>query len=201
MNGLIGIGGVVAIILACGIAFGLLDRRNFSLPWLIAAAGLIVVNDALLTNLYGLLPRAVGGEWNWQGKTLALAATLAIAALPAFGWSRVGLTLRQHAGSLAACIPVALLYCAFFAALAFAFPPDPASQKTIAFQLTMPGLEEEPFYRGILLFAFDQAFRGRVRLLGVEWAGARCCHASRSGSPTPLAIRAAASASIRLSWR
>jgi membrane protease YdiL (CAAX protease family) len=33
----------------------------------------------------------------------------------------------------------------------------------------MPGLEEEPFYRGILLFALDQAFRGRVRVLGVDW--------------------------------
>jgi hypothetical protein len=33
----------------------------------------------------------------------------------------------------------------------------------------MPGLEEELFYRGILLFALDQAFRGRKRLLGVDW--------------------------------
>jgi membrane protease YdiL (CAAX protease family) len=35
--------------------------------------------------------------------------------------------------------------------------------------LTMPGLEEEPFYRGILLFALDQAFTGRKRFLGVDW--------------------------------
>lgn len=39
----------------------------------------------------------------------------------------------------------------------------------IAFQLTMPGFEEESFYRGVLLFALDRAFTGRKRFLGVEW--------------------------------
>lgn len=42
----------------------------------------------------------------------------------------------------------------------------------------MPGFEEEPFYRGILLFALDRAFRGRVRVLGVDWgwgAVLSCC--------------------------
>ena len=33
----------------------------------------------------------------------------------------------------------------------------------------MPGLEEEPFYRGILLLALDRAFLGRARFLGVDW--------------------------------
>ena len=33
----------------------------------------------------------------------------------------------------------------------------------------MPGLEEEPFYRGTLLLALDRAFTGRVRWLGVDW--------------------------------
>jgi membrane protease YdiL (CAAX protease family) len=170
MAALASIGGVLAILLALGIAIGLLDRRSFSFGWLLGAAALVFLNDALLTRAYGILPDLfTGADWNWQGKTLALAATLAVAALPAFGWARVGLTLRQDTGSLAASIPVALFYCAFFAALAIAFPPEPASNETIAFQLTMPGLEEEPFYRGILLFALDRAYRGRVRFLGVEW--------------------------------
>src|SRR3569833_2983204 len=54
-------------------------------------------------------------------------------------------------------------------ALARVFPSDPASPETMAFQLTMPGFEEEPFYRGILLLALDRAFTGRVKILGVEW--------------------------------
>lgn len=170
MNGLAGIGGVIAILLVASVAIGLLDRRNFSLRWLLVAALLVFVNDAALTRAYGLLPDFLpGSEWNWQGKLLALTITLGVAALPVFGWQRSGLTLRQRPGSLLACIPVALVYCGLFVALALAFPSDPASRETMAFQLTMPGLEEEPFYRGILLLALDQAYRGRVRFLGVDW--------------------------------
>jgi hypothetical protein len=96
------------------------------------------------------------GQWNWQSKSLALAATLAIAALPAFGWRRSGLTLAQTAGSLKSCILVALLYCLFFVAMAFIFPDGgPASLETLAFQLTMPGLQEESIYRGVLLLALS----------------------------------------------
>lgn len=64
---------------------------------------------------------------------------------------------------------MALAYGAFFVAIALAFPSGPAGPDEIAFQLTMPGIEEELFYRGILLFALDRAFRGRVRLMGVDW--------------------------------
>lgn len=54
--------------------------------------------------------------------------------------------------------------------LAVAFPNESASAEEVGFQLTMPGLEEEPFYRGILLFALYKAFAGRARFLGVEWS-------------------------------
>ncbi|WP_194952834.1 CPBP family intramembrane glutamic endopeptidase, BDIM_20840 family [Sphingopyxis solisilvae] len=170
MNGLIAIIAIVAILLVAGTALGLIRRDRFSLRWLLVAAALVFVNDLLLTRGYGLIPRVLAdSDWNWEGKALALLATLAIAALPAFGWRRVGLTLRQEPGSLKAAIPVALLYCAFFAALALAFPGDAPDAEAVAFQLTMPGFEEEPFYRGILLFALAQAFAGRVRFLGVDW--------------------------------
>jgi hypothetical protein len=66
-------------------------------------------------------------------------------------------------------LPAAALYCAFFLALASVFPNEPATGEDIAFQLTLPGVEEELFYRGILLFALDRAFTGRVRFLGVDW--------------------------------
>ncbi|MDQ4086492.1 MAG: CPBP family intramembrane metalloprotease [Pseudomonadota bacterium] len=170
MNGLIGISATVVLLLAIGGVIGLVDRDRFALRWLLVAALLVLVNDALLTRGYGLLPDLLPAtDRNWQGKALALAATLAIAALPAFGWRRVGLTLAQERGSLKASIPVVLLYCAFFAAIAAVFPNDDPGAEEVAFQLTMPGLEEEPFYRGILLFALYQAFTGRVRFLGVEW--------------------------------
>lgn len=170
MNGIISISGIALLLTAAGMLIGLMDRRNFAPAWLIAAAALVVLNDVLLTELYGLLPDMIpGAAWNWQGKGLALLATLGIAALPWFGWQRSGLTLHQAPGSLRACAPIAVLYCLFFAGLAGAFPGDEASAETIAFQLTMPSLEEEPFYRGILLLALGEAFRGRRRWLGVDW--------------------------------
>ena len=53
------------------------------------------------------------------------------------------------------------------AVLAAVLPNEPATGEDIAFQLTMPGFEEEPFYRGVLLLALDRAFTGRVRVFGV----------------------------------
>lgn len=169
MSGLIGLGGVLAILLLAGTAIGLVDRRRFDPRWLLAAAALVAINDACLTGAWGLIPDLVGGQRNWQGKLLALAATLAIAAHPAFGWRAAGLRLAQAPGSLRAAAPVALLYCGVFVGFALAFPGGGGDAEEVAFQLTMPGLEEEPFYRGLLLLALDRAFAGRVRFLGVDW--------------------------------
>jgi uncharacterized protein len=170
VNGLIGLGGTLGLLLLSGTLIGLANRKQFNFHWLLIAALLVAVNDFLLTRGYGLLPQFFpNATKNWQGQLLALCATLAIAALAAFGWRRVGLTLVQRAGSLWAAMPVAALYCGFFVALALAFPSDGSSTEDAVFQLTMPGLQEEPFYRGILLLALDRAFTGRARMLGVDW--------------------------------
>ncbi|MEH3100610.1 CPBP family intramembrane glutamic endopeptidase, BDIM_20840 family [Sphingomonas adhaesiva] len=169
MNGLIGLGGTLATLLVFGTLVGCADRRRFAPRWLLIAAALVAINDMLLTRAYGWLPDVIGGEWNWQGKLLALTATIAVAALPAFGFRRVGLTTAQEPGSLKAAVPVAALYCAFFVVIASPFRVSHPAARRWGFQLTMPGLEEEPFYRGILLFALDRAFTGRKRFLGVDW--------------------------------
>jgi membrane protease YdiL (CAAX protease family) len=166
---LISILAVLGGLLIVGTLLGLSDRKNFDLRWLLAALALIFVNDAALTYGYGLIPDYIGGAWNWQGKALALAITLSLAALPFFRWKRAGLTLEQKPNGLRSALPVAVVYCLFFLAIAIAFGGDEPTGERIAFQLTMPGFEEEPFYRGLLLLCFDQAFRGRIRLLGVEW--------------------------------
>jgi len=169
MNGLIGNLATLAILLFLGCAIGLLDRSRFAPRWLLVAALLVAMNDALLTGLHGLLPDMIGGSWNWQGKLLAITATLTIAALPAFGWRHVGLTLAQAPASLRSALAVAAIYCGLFVIIALLSPDGSSTAEDYAFQLTMPGLEEELFYRGILLFALDRAFTGRRRFLGVDW--------------------------------
>jgi uncharacterized protein len=170
MNSFIGILGVIALLLVAGTVIGVARPTAVAPRWLLISAALVFLNDFLLTRGYGLLPRLLAStEWNWQGKLLALGASVIIASLPAFGWRQSGLTLAQAKGSLRSCIPVVLIYCLFFIVLTHFFPRQPASAETIAFQLTMPGIEEETFYRGVLLLSLDKAFSGRVSVLGVDW--------------------------------
>jgi len=177
VNGLVGLGGTLALLFVLGTVAGCTDRQRFSPRWLLITALLVAINDVLLTRVYGSLPDLIGGDWNWQGKLLALVATLAVAASPAFGLRRVGLTIAQDPGSLKEAWPVAALYCAFFVVIAVAFPGGQSNSEEVVFQLSMPGLEEEPFYRGLLLFTLDQAFTGRRRFLGVEcgWGAVLSC--------------------------
>jgi hypothetical protein len=172
VNGVIGAAGVVAILLVVGTGLGLLDRKGFSFRWLLIAAGLVVLNDLMLTSGYRQIPRLIDGDWNWQGKLLALATTLVVASVPAFGWRRAGLALVQRREGLTLTLFVALVMFAVFAGLALLMPDQPFDGETFAFQAAMPGLEEEPFYTGILLLALNEAFKGRVRFLGADWGWA-----------------------------
>ena len=168
-EGLVSILAVVGGLLLVGSLLGLADRRSFAPRWLLVAAALVFVNDAALTRFYGSLPDFIGGDWNWLGKGLALVITLAVASHPSLGWERSGLTLKHKPRSLAPALIVSGLLVGLFAWLALSSDDSGASAETMAFQLTMPGLEEEPFYRGILLLALNETFRGRVRALGIEW--------------------------------
>ncbi len=171
MNGLVSILGVVALLLLAGAIHAIAQREGVSGRWLLVAAGLVLLNDALLTSAYGLLPTDfIEGDYNWQGKLLALVATLIVTRVSAFGWSDAGLTVRQAPNSLRPAALVALAYMALFLGLAAIFPNEPASRERVAFQLTMPGLEEEAFYRGVLLLALFRAFPARKQLLGVDWS-------------------------------
>lgn len=169
MNSFIGICGVVALLLIVGTGLGLLDRKAFSFRWLLIAAGLVLLNDFMLTSGYGLVPDLIGGDWNWQGKFLALAASLVVASLAAFGWRQCGLTLVQNRKGIAVSMAVALALFAVYTFMALAQPNEPGTFETTAFQMTMPGLEEELFYTGIMLFTLNKAFTARLRFLGADW--------------------------------
>jgi membrane protease YdiL (CAAX protease family) len=175
---IVSIGAIALMMLVVGGLLGVLQRGRFSFGWLLVAVGLVVVNDILLTSGYHHLPRVLPRSgWNWQGKAFALAGTLVIAALPRFGWQKSGLTLRQNRKGWRTTCVVAILTCALFVAIAIHLPNEPFDRETLAFQLTMPGLEEEPFYRGILLLALNEAFRTRARILGIQlgWGAVLSC--------------------------
>ena len=171
VNGVIGIAGVLGLLLLTGAGIALVRRNAVSARWLLVASGLVLLNDVLLTNGYGLLPTFIpAGDYNWQGKLLGLGATIALASTPAFGWRDTGLTFRQQSPGREWVAIVCVLYAGMFLGLALLLPNEPASPEQIAFQLTMPGIEEETFYRGVLLVALFRAFPERKQLLGVEWS-------------------------------
>ena len=166
--------GQLGVIAALGLAGALIFRRGFNLRWFLGALLLYVLYDFLLTRGFFLIPDPLrGANWSWTGKVLAIAGTLAIAALPMFGYARSGITLKHKPPLLTPLIVfVALLPFYIFLSLQGA-DGKPDDLETIAFQWTMPGLDEEAFYRGILLLAMNQAFRSGLNVFGatITWGG------------------------------
>ena len=158
--------GQLGIVAVFGILGALLFRGDFRLNWFVAALALYVLYDALLTRGFYVLPHfPEGASWNWTGKSLAVLGMLIVTWLPQFGARKVGLNLAQRNG-LFAPVGVTVLLCALFLYLALSDSSGAADLETVVFQWTMPGIDEELFYRGVLLVAMNEAFRRRIPVLG-----------------------------------
>jgi len=155
----------IGVLVAGALIYLVLARRGFRLNWFIFALILYVIYDAFLSRFYGNLPNFIGVEWNWTGKLMAIAAMLVIAFLPAFSRRKVGITVKQNAGSWTAWAVLAVMTITIFY-FAYTGGDGRSNWETIAFQWTMPGLDEELFYRGLLLLALNEAFSGRLNILG-----------------------------------
>lgn len=158
--------GAVAIIAVLGLAYAAVSRRQVDWTWFVGALALYLLHDFLLTRGFGAIPNVPeAADWNWLGKTMSLCGMLAVAALPAFGYRTAGLTLKQDEGWRAAWITGGV-FAALFLFLAVGDGSGPDDVETILFQWTMPGLDEEVFYRGVLLLAMNEAFRERWSIFG-----------------------------------
>lgn len=156
----------LGVVIALGLIGAILFRKSFSAKWFAAGLFLYVLYDFLLTRGFFLLPDLFpDATWNWTGKLMSIAGVLAVCAIPAFGWRRAGITLHQGKGSFAAAIVLALLGGLFFY-LALSNPDGRDDLETIVFQWSMPGLDEEIFYRGLFLLAMNEAFSVRAGILG-----------------------------------
>lgn len=165
----------MAVVLALALLAAAATRSRIATGWLAIALGLMLLRDALVLRGYGLVPDLFpASDWNWTGKLLAAAGLLAVAALPAFGLRRCGVTVRQAHGSWVAWGVFAAV-AVLIVVLAVLGRDGADDFDTIAFQWTMPGIEEELFYRGVLLLALQRALDGRdapTRLAGIGWGGA-----------------------------
>ncbi|RZJ97448.1 MAG: CPBP family intramembrane metalloprotease [Brevundimonas sp.] len=150
---------------AMGLVAALALRGKVKWGWFAGALALMAVYDALLTRGYGHIPLQFWpSDWNWEGKSMAIGLSLTVAL--ALGAKRCGLTLKQDRKGLRDALILSGALLALFLGLALYFPGEPANADTLAFQLTMPGLDEELFYRGVLLLMLNEAFARPLRLLG-----------------------------------
>ncbi len=97
---------------------------------------------------------------NWFGKVLSLSGTVAmIYFLPRVGVRAAGLTWTQDKGSLRPVLRTGsfILVAATGVSGLFAYSPN-TSLENLLFQATMPGLDEELFFHGLLLLLLHQAF-------------------------------------------
>src|SRR3990167_2117691 len=109
------------------------------------AVGYAIANFAILNYTHNI------GGWNWIGKSCALAFSLMIImALPKLR-AELGFTLSQRSNSIKKSFSAITLLFVSAVCLSFNQENIPFNIETLLFQLTMPSLDEELAYRGILL--------------------------------------------------
>lgn len=166
INELLDIGGQLGVVTVFALVGAGLFKGGFRWGWFLAALGLYVLYDGLLTRCFFSIPSwPADANWNWLGKVMSFAGMLLIASLPVFGFRKVGISFEQRS-SFRTPLIVFLLLMGLIAYFAATDSTGRADLETIAFQWTMPSFDEELFYRGVLLVAMNEAFPKRVSVLG-----------------------------------
>jgi uncharacterized protein len=135
------------------------------------ANGLVVLGGLEVSRQ---LPVMSGLGFNWIGKALAVVATLLMMrAVRGASPAEFGLTLRQREGSIGPAILATVALCAFSWTIQAVFSGGSSvTAERLLYQATMPGLDEELFFRGLLLAILFPAFRDRWNAAGARIGGA-----------------------------
>lgn len=114
-------------------------------------------------------------NWNWSGKTASILFWLAaFAALMLIKKDAkaadLGFTWQQNPGSVKPALLVLLGFVGFQVLMSYLLGDGPnRSLETLLYQGLVPGLDEEPMFRGILLYTFSLAVvSNRISFLGAS---------------------------------
>ena len=119
-------------------------------------------------------------HWNWDGKLAAILLSLIMLIVISLVRKKVsfldaGLTTRQTPGSVLPAAIITFLLVALTVGLEIiAADGADTSLERLLFQATMPGLDEEIYFRGVLLLAMSLSVRSAGVTLGgglISWAG------------------------------
>jgi len=112
-------------------------------------------------------------NWNWLGKAFAIVFSLALIAMLRMPRAEVGLTWRQKAGWIVPVLVVMTVTCVFSWITQFMSHEGPhLTQERLMFQASMPGLDEELFWRGVLLALLTRAFGSGCKFWGAAFGPA-----------------------------
>lgn len=146
------------------VLFALVAMRRVSLHlgWLVSAIVAYALYSVVVLKLAPMAMLDDGRAFNWGGKLAGIAASLAMLVVFLYWagarWADAGVTLRQRAGSLVPAFAATAAMVGFMIVLQL-LAADGArdSAEALAFQATLPGLDEELFFRGLLLFLLGHA--------------------------------------------
>lgn len=142
-----------------------MKRVTMHVGWLVGAIVAYALYTLVVLSAGGVEPFAginEGMAFNWGGKIAGILTSLVllVLAVRATGakFADAGLTLKQREGSLVPAMIATVVMVGLMVVLQL-LANDGAkdSAEAIAYQATMPGLDEELFFRGLLLFLLSSA--------------------------------------------
>lgn len=160
---------------------------KINITWLAGAViifAIYVLSNKLGGEFFSLGTLFPDARFNWGGKLAEIVAVLLMALFigrvaRSTDFKDHGFTLTQAKGSMVPAFLMTVVLVGTMVALTFAFsgPSDAYTSQiieTLAFQSTLPGLSEEPMFRGLLLMALSLAVVSRgINILGAKigWGG------------------------------
>lgn len=149
-------------------------KNKVNWKWVAIAIGIFLLHKIFLfLGVDEIYPNLIPGRYNWEGKIVAIIFLLLCARILFHKKSdEWGLKISQRGDAKKAGI-FTTIFTAFIAVgLAWFYFSGIKKGETSdwLYQLSMPGIEEEIYYRGIMLLILDKAFLQKWKFAKVNWS-------------------------------
>ena len=165
----------VGVILLLVLILRAIKKVDLNLMWSLISLGILVCYFFALFKGGKVIPLDMlfpDLSWNWSGKIAAiilwLVVLLALIKFKTnFRIADAGFTFRQNENSIKPAFTVMCLFIILQIVVSLFWSGEPSYDlETLLYQATMPGFDEEPMFRGILLFCISLAIISERYSLG-----------------------------------